>query len=132
MFNGYGERSQFRVHLSKIHGAVPSDRFMRLLNTFWTSSIAADFVRGTMPIFQFQNDAVLPEDYFGIHELADVQANLIYVGASGWLAFSYYQAAIIRRRIYVNVIVCHHTTISSACSGSVFQPVERCKGGSGL
>ena len=88
MFNGAKSGTfQVEVDLSTIPGAVLSDRFTRVLNTFWTASIAPDFVPGTMSSFNFQSNSVLVSDYPGIQDSADVaQANLVYVRNWVWPA----------------------------------------------
>jgi hypothetical protein len=78
---------QLGVDLAQLSGTILSDRFTRLLNTFWTASMAPNYVPGTTSDFDVKHIA---ED--GLNKGSVIQdstlvvkSNLIYICNYGWL-----------------------------------------------
>jgi hypothetical protein len=93
MFNGFRSsgmrQDQPAVDLSQLSGAVLSDRFTKVLNSFWTASILPDFVPGTISTFDnaTQNDPGITSSTSGVIQgFTEVnQTILIYVCDPVWL-----------------------------------------------
>jgi hypothetical protein len=93
MFNGFRSsgmrQNQTAVDLSQLSGAVLSDRFTKVLNSFWTASILPDFVPGMISTFDnaTQNDPGITSSTSGVIQgFTEVnQTVLIYVCDPVWL-----------------------------------------------
>jgi hypothetical protein len=90
-----GQPVEAQVNLSTLTASEMSERLTRVLNTYWTASVAPEYIAGAMPLFNFSNPSTLDDHPGALTNATTVIQAEAYVCNNVWLVMLFLSSGVL-------------------------------------